>query len=166
MNAVRLSRRERQIIQELAGGASLAMAAQTLGISKLTAKSYRDAARNKLGCPAMAPAMVAAAYDASALEIPAHDGSVVEVTDEQRELLPLLIAGLSTTQMSKKLHQHIERVRSNLRHLMAALGGKGHAHMVTRAYQLGLAGPRSQIVELHQSAGQDELVDAPASAAR
>lgn len=165
MNANRLSPREREIVQELAGGSSLSMAAETLGISKLTAKGYRDTARNKLGCLVVAPAMVAAAYDAGALEIPAHDGSVVEMTDEQRELLPLLIAGLSTAEMSKKLFQHIERVRFNLRGLVAALGGKDHAHAVTRAYQLGLAGPRRQSVEQKQFAAPDEVLGAHPAAA-
>ncbi|MFD3328587.1 LuxR C-terminal-related transcriptional regulator [Streptomyces sp. NPDC058701] len=144
MKAVRLTRREGQVVQELAEGGSLRSAAEKLGITLSTAKSYCNDAARKLGCSAVHPVLVAAAYDAQVLEIPDSEGTEVVLTDGERELLPLLIAGLSTVQMARKTYRHINGVRHDLRGLIVALGGETPAQAVTRAYQLGLAGPRRQ----------------------
>lgn len=144
MTTVRLTPREGQVVRELAEGGTLKSVAEKLGITPITAKSYRGDAANKLCSSAVHPALVAAAYDAGVLEIPAADGTEVVLTDGEQELLPLLIAGHSTVQMSRKAYRHINRVRRDLGGLMAALGGGTPAHAVTRAYQLGLVGPRRQ----------------------
>ncbi|MFF3431450.1 LuxR C-terminal-related transcriptional regulator [Streptomyces sp. NPDC002602] len=144
MISVRLTPREGQVVRELAEGGTLKSVAEKLGITQITAKSYRNDAARKVGSSAVHSALVAAAHDAEVLEIPPSDGAQVTLTDGERELLPLLIAGYSTVQMSRKTYRHINGVRRDLRGLVTALGGETDAHAVTRAYQLGLAGPRRQ----------------------
>lgn len=124
MKAVRLTRREGQVVQELAEGGSLKSAAEKFGITLSTAKSYRkDAARN-LGCSAVHPVLVATAYDAQVMEIPASEGTEVILTDGEKALLPLLIAGLFHGADGPEDLPPLNGVRRDLRGLIVALAGE------------------------------------------
>ncbi|MEV0982131.1 LuxR C-terminal-related transcriptional regulator [Streptomyces sp. NPDC049915] len=134
-----LAPRERQILEGLANGSTLADVAQRLVIREGTAAGYLKVAKRKLHGMGETPAAVAVAYATRAIEEPEpRDPGGLDLPAEQRDLVPLIAQGMSGIQMAAELKRPVEIVRRDARALMAALGARNPTHVVTRAWQYRL----------------------------
>lgn len=130
-----LAPREKEILEGLAHGSPLSEVAQNLGIRPGTASSYLKHAKRKLHGVGENAAALAVAYATGTLEEPAPlDPSLLSLTRDQKELLPLIAQGKPATEMASILRRPVEVVRRDARELMLALRARNPAHIVTQAW--------------------------------
>jgi DNA-binding NarL/FixJ family response regulator len=134
---VRFTGREVQMVQGLAKGLIPRQIARELAIGVGTVRSYLTQATKKLGASGSA-ATVEAAYVARLLPPPGRKAGDIELSETQRQLVPLISQGMSRVQMAEQVDKPLQDVREDVRALMQALRAKTLAHVVTRARQHGL----------------------------
>ncbi|MFC7928759.1 LuxR C-terminal-related transcriptional regulator [Streptomyces cinereoruber] len=137
-SGVALAPRERQVLEGLADGRTLPEVANSLRLRDGTATGYLKLAKRRLGASEN-PAALAHAYANGSITRPEQrDPEDLFLPVEQRELIPLIAQGLRATQIAARTKRPVAVVRRDARELMAALGAKNPAHVVTQAwaYQL------------------------------
>ncbi|MEN8656099.1 hypothetical protein ABCR94_37395 [Streptomyces sp. 21So2-11] len=133
---ITLAPRERQIIEGLCNGSTLAVVAQDLTIRGGTAAGYLKLAKRKLHGVSDNAAAIAVGYATEAIDRPALlDPAGMCLSLEQRQLVPFIARGMRSAQMATELKRPVNIVRRDGRDLMTNLGAKNPAHIVTRAWQ-------------------------------
>ncbi|MGW0844191.1 hypothetical protein ACWD26_29450 [Streptomyces sp. NPDC002787] len=136
---MRLAPREKQVVEGLADGSTLAEVALKLTIRDGTAAGYLKLAKRKLHGVSENSAALAVAYATGAIDEPeSRDPEGLNLPEEQRDLLPLIAQGMSAFQMASELKRPVEVVRRDARELMANLQARNPAHTITRAWQYRL----------------------------
>ncbi|WP_327352752.1 hypothetical protein [Streptomyces sp. NBC_01304] len=138
-----LAPRERQVLEGLADGSTLAAVALDLKVREGTAAGYLKLAKAKLYGMGDLAAALAVGYATEAITRPELlDPTALNLPEKQRDLVPLVAQGMRAVQMATKLNRPIGDVRRDGRDLMANLGGtpdcpkiRNQAHLVTRAWQ-------------------------------
>ncbi|AKN68739.1 hypothetical protein QR97_02010 [Streptomyces sp. PBH53] len=131
-----LARRERQVLQGLATGNTLAQVALDLKIREGTANGYLKLAKNKLSGVSDTAAAVAAGYATEAIEPPPFlDPEALFLPREQRDLVPLIARGMAAAQMATELDRPVADIRADGRDLLLTLQARNRAHLITRAWQ-------------------------------
>jgi DNA-binding NarL/FixJ family response regulator len=72
---------------------------------------------------------------------PAGGGALDVITAREREVLALVAAGLSNTEIAKRLDITPATTKTHVGHLLTKLGARDRVHLVILAYQAGLATP-------------------------
>ncbi len=74
---------------------------------------------------------------------PAHpaSGALGAITAREREVLTLVAAGLSNTEIARALNISQATTKTHVGHLLTKLGARDRVHLVILAYQAGLATP-------------------------
>ena len=74
---------------------------------------------------------------------PAHPagGALDAITAREREVLTLVAAGLSNTEIARALNISQATTKTHVGHLLTKLGARDRVHLVILAYQAGLATP-------------------------
>lgn len=131
-----LAPRERQVIEGLAEGDTVAAVARSLGLAESTAAGYLKLAKKKLHGTRDISAAVAVGYALRAIgrPIPLDPGAVCLLRAE-RELVPLIARGLGPTEMASAVQRPLNIVRRDGRRLLVGLGAKNRPHVVKRAWQ-------------------------------
>lgn len=130
-----LAPRERQVLQGLAAGNTMAAVALDLKIRHGTAEGYLKLAKNKLHVSETVSA-VAVGYATEAIQRPPLlDPEALFLPHEQRDLLPLVAQGMAATQMAVELGRPVTDVRKDGRELLLSLQAHNRAHLITRAWQ-------------------------------
>lgn len=133
---IRLTRREREVVEGLAGGSTLAEVAAGLQIKVGTASGYLQYAKGKLLGLSEIEAVVAVGYATDSITRPSLlDYDKLTVPEEQRELVPLIGQGMTPAQMATALNRQFSVIRSDEQGLLANLGARNRAHAITRAWQ-------------------------------
>ncbi|MFJ3212787.1 LuxR C-terminal-related transcriptional regulator [Streptomyces flaveolus] len=131
-----LPRRERQTLQGLAAGKTLAEVALDLKIREGTAVGYLKLAKHKLHGVSDVAAAVAVGYVTEAIERPPLlDPEALFVPREQRDLVSFIARGITALQMAAELGRPVTDVRADGRDLLMALGARNRPHLITRAWQ-------------------------------
>ncbi|MFI1201639.1 hypothetical protein ACH4VR_19670 [Streptomyces sp. NPDC020883] len=138
-----LAPRERQVVEGLADGSTLASVALGLKIREGTAASYLKGAKRKLYGVSDNAAALAVAYATRAVTLPKLlDPETLYLPQEQRDLVPLIAQGMRAAQMATELKRAVTVIRRDGRELMANLGGspdcprvRNQVHVITRAWQ-------------------------------
>ncbi|MBD2831803.1 hypothetical protein ID871_10105 [Streptomyces pratensis] len=131
-----LAPRERQIIEGLRDGSTLAAIAQDLTIREGTAAGYLKLAKRKLYGVSDNAAAIAVGYATEAIARPKSlDPDELCLSIEQRQLVPLVARGMRSAQMATELKRPVNIIRRDGRDLMSNLRAKNPAHVVTRAWQ-------------------------------
>lgn len=134
-----LTVRERQVLEGLADGSTLAAVAFDLAIRQSTATGYLRLAKRKLGGVSENAAALAIGYATDAISCPELlSPEELRVPAEQRELVPLIAQGMTAMQMATQLKRPLPLVRRDTRHLLQAVLARNPAHLVTRAWQTRL----------------------------
>jgi DNA-binding NarL/FixJ family response regulator len=66
------------------------------------------------------------------------DGALAELTIREREVLALIAAGLSNTEIAAKLVMSVPTAKTHVSRILAKLGARDRAQLVVMAYQSGL----------------------------
>lgn len=132
-----LAASERQVLTGLADGRTLAAVASDLAIREGTARGYLRLAKQKLGV-SETPAALAVGYATRALSRPDLEPEGLCVPVEQGDLLPFIAQGMSATRMATELKRPLSVVRNDARLLLKTTQARNPAHLITRAWQLGL----------------------------
>ncbi|MGW8451317.1 LuxR C-terminal-related transcriptional regulator [Streptomyces niveus] len=148
---VTLAPRERQVVEGLADGSTLAEVAQNLKIRQGTASSYLKFAKRKLHGVSENTAALAVAYANQAITRPELlDPETLDLPHEQRALVPLIARGMTAAQMVTELNRSpgthpvkpdttaapsVDIIRRNIGELMGNLQARNRAHLITRAWQ-------------------------------
>lgn len=136
MMRVVLSPRERQVLECLATGDTLATVAQDLGINDSTARSYLRQAKAKLYGVSETVAAVAVGYATEAItRPPLRDPDALFMPREQRALVPYIARGMSAAQMAAELRRPVSDVRADGRELRRTLNARNQPHLITLAWQ-------------------------------
>ncbi|MFI6697132.1 LuxR C-terminal-related transcriptional regulator [Streptomyces sp. NPDC050433] len=131
-----LAPRERQVVEGLADGSTLADVARNLKIQEGTATGYLQLAKRKLHGVSDNAAALAVAYATQAITRPELlDTRAIDLPREQRDLVPLIARGMTATQMVPELKQSVDIIRRHGRELQKSLRATNRAHVVTRAWQ-------------------------------
>ncbi|WP_275466368.1 LuxR C-terminal-related transcriptional regulator [Streptomyces noursei] len=131
-----LAPRERQVIEGLAEGDTVAAVARSLGLTESTAAGYLKLAKKKLHGTRDISAAVAVGYALRAIARPVPlDPGAVFLLCEERELVPLIARGLGPAEMASEVHRPLNIVRRDGRRLLVGLGAKNRPHVVKRAWQ-------------------------------
>lgn len=134
---VSFTRRERQVVQGLADGLTDHEIASRLRLSLATVRRYMTTAKRKVGVTERV-ALVDRSYGLGLIRSPACEPDTVYLTPQHRELLSLVVKGLSKTQIAVDMRRPPSHVRRATLQLMKALGARTRTHVVTRARQYGL----------------------------
>ncbi|MFD4986465.1 hypothetical protein [Streptomyces sp. NPDC058374] len=133
---IELAPRERQVLEGLSDGSTLATVALTLKIREGTARGYLKLAKRKLYGASENATALANAYATNAIARPdLLDPEGLFLPREQRDLIPLIGRGLSAGTMALELKRQVDIVRREGRDLMANLGATNRAHAIRRAWQ-------------------------------
>lgn len=133
---ITLAPRERQILEGLADGSTLATVALDLKIRENTALGYLKLARRKLHGVSETTAALAVGYAADAIDRPnLLDPETLFLPDEQRDIVPLIAQGMASAQMATELKRPVAIVRRDGRDLLKNLGARNRAHAITRSWQ-------------------------------
>ncbi|OIJ97763.1 hypothetical protein BIV25_13225 [Streptomyces sp. MUSC 14] len=133
---VRLSPRERQVVEGLAKGLPLTEVAQALDIRDGTASAYLLNAKRRLHGVSENAAAVAVGYVTKAITLPTLlDPDTLTLPEEQRDLVPLIAMGMTVAQMAEELKRPQGLVSRDGRALTRGLGARNRAHIVTLAWQ-------------------------------
>lgn len=136
---VSLALRERQVVEGLSDGSTLAAVAQDLKIREGTAAGYLKLAKRKLRGVRDNAAAIAVGYATKAIARPKLlDAEQLLLPLEQRQLVPFIARGMRSVQMATDLKRPVNIVRRDGRELMVNLGAKNPAHVVHCAWQYGL----------------------------
>ncbi len=73
--------------------------------------------------------------------VTADGGALDVITAREREVLALVAAGLSNTEIAKRLDITPATTKTHVGHLLTKLGARDRVHLVILAYQAGLATP-------------------------
>lgn len=146
-----LAPRERQVVEGLAGGSTLAEVARNLKIRPGTASGYLRFAKRKLHGVSENTAALAVGYATQAITRPELlDPETLDLPREQRALVPLIARGMTVAQMVTELKRSpgahpvrpeltaapsVDIVRRNIGELMGNLQALNRAHLITRAWQ-------------------------------
>ncbi|MFI2353735.1 hypothetical protein ACH5AG_03415 [Streptomyces anulatus] len=133
---ITLAPRERQIIEGLRDGSTIAVVAHGLKIREGTAAGYLKLAKRKLHGVSDNATAIAVGYATEAIDRPellAPEGLYLPLA--QRQLIPFIARGMRSAQMATELKRPVNIVRRDGRDLMTNLGSKNPAHIVTRAWQ-------------------------------
>lgn len=146
-----LAPRERQVVEGLADGSTLAEVARNLMIRQGTASSYLKFAKRKLHGVSENTAALAVAYTTQAITRPdLLDSEMLDLPREQRALVPLIARGMTIAQMATELRRSpgthpvkpetngtpsVTIIRRNIGELTANLQARNRAHLITRAWQ-------------------------------
>ncbi|MET7716308.1 hypothetical protein [Streptomyces sp. NPDC005407] len=131
-----LAPRERQVVEGLANGSTLAAVALDLKIREGTAAGYLKLAKHKLYGVSESAAALAVGYATDSITCPELlDPEGLFLPCEQRDLVPLVARGLASAQMATELDRPVVDIRSDGRELMEILRAENRAHLVTRAWQ-------------------------------
>ncbi|MFE6031015.1 helix-turn-helix domain-containing protein [Streptomyces niveus] len=131
-----LAPRERQVVEGLADGSTLATVARNLKIREVTAAGYLRLGKRKLHGVSENAAALAVGYATQAITRPELlDPEGLDLSREQRNLVPLIARGMTTAQMVPELRQPVQIIRRYGRELQQSLSAKNRAHVVTRAWQ-------------------------------
>ncbi|MEU1273504.1 hypothetical protein [Streptomyces sp. NPDC005799] len=133
-----LAPRERQVLEGLADGSTLAVVALDLKIREGTAAGYLKLAKRKLHGVGENAAALAVGYATEAITRPdLLDPAGLFLPREQRDLVPLIARGLTAAQILTELkpRRTIDIIRRDGRDLMTNLGAKNRAHVITRAWE-------------------------------
>jgi DNA-binding NarL/FixJ family response regulator len=72
-----------------------------------------------------------------------QDGALDQITEREREVLTLIAAGLSNTEISSRLHVSMSTTKTHVGRLLAKLDARDRAQLVIAAYENGLVRPAS-----------------------
>ncbi|MCL7381273.1 LuxR C-terminal-related transcriptional regulator [Streptomyces sp. 35G-GA-8] len=132
-----LAPRERQVLEGLAAGNTLAVVAQDLKIREGTAASYLRQAKTKLHRVSETPAAIAVGYATRAIpHPPLLDPGTLYLPREQRALVPLIARGMGLAHMATELNRPVNDVRADGRELLTKLGARNRNHLIPRAWQV------------------------------
>ncbi|MFD3514883.1 LuxR C-terminal-related transcriptional regulator [Streptomyces sp. NPDC058657] len=132
---IELTSRERDVLQGLADGSTIAAVALNLKLRESTASGYLQLARRKLYGASETAEALAAAYASEAIERPEPlDPEGLFLPREQRDLVPLIGQGMAAAQMATTLKRPVEIVRRDGRDLLRNLRARNRAHVITRAW--------------------------------
>lgn len=113
-------------------------------LKDVTSDSLVEAVRRAdAGEPVVAPAVLARMMDHFAARPPAaavEDPRLTELSDREREVLALIGAGRSNTEISAELFISMATVKSHVRHIFAKLGLRDRAQAVVYARDANLIG--------------------------
>lgn len=136
---VTLTRRQWQLLVQVADGRSVTEAAQDLGIAYSSAREHVRRARYRLyGAPDVETAL-AIGYALGALPAPVPSpGGPLAFSREQRVVAALVARGMSPSQIAVALNWPVKDMRERVDTLMKMLRARNRAHFVKRAWQHGL----------------------------
>ncbi|PWG15546.1 hypothetical protein DF268_00180 [Streptomyces sp. V2] len=137
-----LNRRPLQVLRLLADGGTPKTMAQDLGITVNTARFHLTHVLRRTGAgsgSSARPAAVNTAYTTGLLPRPALLTDRVRLTHRQRGLIPLLAQGLTVEEIAATLDRTPRQALAELRELEKVLGARSPAHVITKAWQYGLA---------------------------
>ncbi|WP_327436060.1 LuxR C-terminal-related transcriptional regulator [Streptomyces sp. NBC_01201] len=133
---IELAPRERQVLEGLSDGSTLATVALNLKIREGTARGYLKLAKRKLHGASENATALAIAYATNAITCPALlDPEGLFLTREQRDLIPLIGRGMPAGTMASELKRPVAIVRRDGRDLLTNLGATNPAHAIRRAWQ-------------------------------
>lgn len=133
---VTLAPRERQVLQGLAAGDTLAVVALSLKIREGTAAGYLTLAKKRLHGVSETASAIAVAYATEAIDRPPLlDPETLFLPREQRDLVPFIAQGMTAAQMATELNRPVTDVRADGRELLATLQARNRAHLITHAWQ-------------------------------
>ncbi|MFJ5678083.1 hypothetical protein [Streptomyces sp. NPDC093097] len=133
---VLLAPRERQVVEGLAEGHTLAMVAGRLGIQKGTAYGYLKVAKRKLHGVREAAAAVAVGYATTAIPQPQLlNPETLQLPPEQSDLVPLVARELTIPEMAVELKRPLTVIRRDSRNLLVSLRARNRPHAMKRAWQ-------------------------------
>ncbi len=133
---IHLAPRERQVVEGMANGSTLADVAADLKIKVGTASGYLKLAKAKLHGVTEIEAALAVGYATEAITRPdLLDPEGLNLPKEQRELVPLISQGMTSAQMAAKLKRQYDVINRDSQDLLSNLGAKNRAHAVKRAWQ-------------------------------
>ncbi|KPI06241.1 regulatory protein LuxR [Actinobacteria bacterium OK074] len=134
-----LAPREKHVLEGLADGGTLAEVALGLGIRPGTASDYLRTAKRKLRGADEDATALAIAYATLALDPPEPlELGELYIPRQQRDLVPLAVAGMRAADMAVELRRPVDVVRRDVRGLTANLRARSPAHLVKRAWQYRL----------------------------
>ncbi|WP_030777591.1 LuxR C-terminal-related transcriptional regulator [Streptomyces sp. NRRL S-920] len=139
------TRRERQVVQGLAEGLTDHEIARRLNRKTATIRRHITAASKKVGAKGQV-GLVNCSYALGLLRPPASEGGAVYVPPQLRELIPLIVQGLSAMKIAEETNRAPSRIHRDTKRLMHILRARTRPHIVTRARQYGLlkaAAPRA-----------------------
>lgn len=127
-----LSRREREVLAHMRGGASTNAIAKALVLSPKTVKSHKMRIAKALGSNGEAAHSVAIAY-ARRVVRPQRDARPPvwwPLPLREQQIIDLVIRGLSNTEAGHVLHLSEDTVKTYLRRLYKRIGAKSRVHAV------------------------------------
>jgi len=137
-----LNGRPLQVLRLIADGGTPTTIAKDLGITGDAVCAHLTRALVKISAGrgiSARPAAVHTAYTTGLLPPPTPLPARIDLPDPLRDLIPLLAQGRSVDQIAATLHCTPHTVRAELKKLERALGARSRAHVITRAWQYGLA---------------------------
>ncbi|MFC9856181.1 MULTISPECIES: LuxR C-terminal-related transcriptional regulator [unclassified Streptomyces] len=131
-----LAPREREVLEGLAAGDTLAEVAGGLDIRKTTAAGYLLLAKKKLYGARDTAAAVAVGFAVEAItQPPLLDPVKRHLLREQRALVAFIARGLGPAQMAREQNRPVTDVRADGRELLKSLQARNRPHLITRAWQ-------------------------------
>ncbi len=139
---LRLSAREREALQLTASGMTPAEAAAEMGVCTSRVNDCLRYASAKLQSPER-PGAVHRAYLLGAISPPEHtdDGVDLVLSTGQHEVLRGLAGGQDLEWIAANAGARVDRVRGDMRALMALVDARTTVHLIRRGWELGLLGP-------------------------
>ncbi|MER7986471.1 LuxR C-terminal-related transcriptional regulator [Streptomyces noursei] len=136
---VTLAPRERQVLEGLADGSTLAAVALRLSIREGTASGYLKFAKRKLYGVSENAAALAVGYTTEAISRPPLlDPETLFLPDNQRDIVPLLALGMTAAHMAAELKQPVHIIRRDGRDILTNLRARNRVHAVKRSWELQL----------------------------
>ncbi|MEU5998973.1 LuxR C-terminal-related transcriptional regulator [Streptomyces sp. NPDC047197] len=125
------------MVQGLAEGLTDHAIARRLNRKPSTVRHYIATAMKKVGANRQA-ALVNSPCDLGLIRLPVREDNTAYVSPQQRELIPLIVRGLTLDQFAAETHTTSAQDRKDVRRLMKALDAQTRAHVMTRARKYGL----------------------------
>ncbi len=134
---VSFTRREKQVVQCLAEGLTDHEIARRLDLKTGTVRHHITTASRKTGAKGQTQ-LVACSYTLGLLLLPAPESHTVYVPPQLRELIPLIVQGMSKMQIAVQTNTAPSHIRRGTQRLMQLLHARTRPRLVTRARQHGL----------------------------
>ncbi|WP_412078843.1 response regulator transcription factor [Streptomyces xanthophaeus] len=138
--SVSFSEREIQVAELLADGLATPEIGQRLHLSEHTVASYVKYAKAKLGVHTGA-ALVLGLYEHGLLAEPIPSPHPLDLDDDVRSVLPLLVQGVPGSQIALRLKRPVTRVRADMQTAFASVSTRNAAHAVRQLRRYGLRYP-------------------------